>query len=261
MMNKLSIIKLGGNIINDKKKLELFLNDFNQIEGLKILIHGGGKIASKMSSSLKIKSKIIEGRRVTDKSTLDLITMVYAGKINKNIVANLQSINCNAIGLSGPDGNIVQAKIRTVNKIDYGFVGDITKINSELFLLLLNNGFTPICCSLSHDKKGQVLNTNADTIAASIAIELSSKYNVSLYYCFEKNGVLNSVNDEDSIIDKIDPSIYIKLKSKEVINSGMIPKIDNCFDALKNGVKTVKIGSIKMIKSNINHTKIVLQND
>tara|TARA_B100001093_G_scaffold464157_1_gene480817 strand:- start:21 stop:803 length:783 start_codon:yes stop_codon:yes gene_type:complete len=260
-MNKLSIIKLGGNIINDKKKLKLFLNDFNQIEGLKILIHGGGKIATKMSSSLKIKSKIIEGRRVTDKSTLDLITMVYAGKINKNIVANLQSINCNAIGLSGPDGNIVQAKIRTVNKIDYGFVGDITKINSELFLLLLNNGFTPICCSLSHDKKGQVLNTNADTIAASIAIELSSKYNVSLYYCFEKNGVLNSVNDEDSIIDKIDPSIYSKLKSKEVINSGMIPKIDNCFDALKNGVKTVKIGSIKMIKSNINHTKIVLQND
>ena len=260
-MNKLSIIKLGGDIINNKKNLNLFLNDFNQIEGLKILIHGGGKIATKLSSSLKIKSKIIEGRRITDESTLDLITMVYAGKINKNIVANLQSINCNAIGLSGPDGNIIQAKIRPINKIDYGFVGDITKVNPELFSLLLNNGFTPICCSLSHDKKGQVLNTNADTIAASIAIELSSKYNVSLYYCFEKNGVLNSVNDEDSIIDKIDPSIYSKLKSKEVINSGMIPKIDNCFDALKNGVKTVKIGSIKMIKSNINHTKIVLQND
>ena len=257
-MNKLSIIKLGGDIISNKKKLKLFLNDFNQIEGLKILIHGGGKIATKLSSSLKIKSKIIEGRRITDESTLDLITMVYAGKINKNIVANLQSINCNAIGLSGPDGNIIQAKIRPINKIDYGFVGDITKVNPELFSLLLNNGFTPICCSLSHDKKGQVLNTNADTIAASIAIELSSKYNVSLFYCFEKNGVLNSVNDEDSIIDKIDPSIYSKLKSKEVINSGMIPKIDNCFDALKNGVKTVKIGSIKMIKSNISHTKIVL---
>ena len=257
-MNKLSIIKLGGDIINNKKKLNLFLNDFNQIEGLKILIHGGGKIATKLSSSLKIKSKIIEGRRITDESTLDLITMVYAGKINKNIVANLQSINCNAIGLSGPDGNIIQAKIRPINKIDYGFVGDITKVNPELFSLLLNNGFTPICCSLSHDKKGQVLNTNADTIAASIAIELSSKYNVSLYYCFEKNGVLNSVNDEDSIIEKIDPSIYSKLKSKEVINSGMIPKIDNCFDALKNGVKTVKIGSIRMIKSNISHTKIVL---
>ena len=257
-MNKLSIIKLGGDIINNKKNLNLFLNDFNQIEGLKILIHGGGKIATKLSSSLKIKSKIIEGRRITDESTLDLITMVYAGKINKNIVANLQSINCNAIGLSGPDGNIIQAKIRPINKIDYGFVGDITKVNPELFSLLLNNGFTPICCSLSHDKKGQVLNTNADTIAASIAIELSSKYNVSLYYCFEKNGVLNSVNDEDSIIEKIDPSIYSKLKSKEVINSGMIPKIDNCFDALKNGVKTVKIGSIRMIKSNISHTKIVL---
>ena len=257
-MNKLSIIKLGGDIISNKKKLKLFLNDFNQIEGLKILIHGGGKIATKLSSSLKIKSKIIEGRRITDESTLDLITMVYAGKINKNIVANLQSINCNAIGLSGPDGNIIQAKIRPINKIDYGFVGNITKVNPELFSLLLNNGFTPICCSLSHDKKGQVLNTNADTIAASIAIELSSKYNVSLFYCFEKNGVLNSVNDEDSIIDKIDPSIYSKLKSKEVINSGMIPKIDNCFDALKNGVKTVKIGSIKMIKSNISHTKIVL---
>ena len=130
-MNKLSIIKLGGDIISNKKKLKLFLNDFNQIEGLKILIHGGGKIATKLSSSLKIKSKIIEGRRITDESTLDLITMVYAGKINKNIVANLQSINCNAIGLSGPDGNIIQAKIRPINKIDYGIVGNITKVNQE----------------------------------------------------------------------------------------------------------------------------------
>jgi acetylglutamate kinase len=259
--NRLSVIKIGGNIIDNEKQLKLFLNNFKQIDGLKILVHGGGKIATNISNSLKIKSKIIDGRRITNKSTLDIITMVYAGKINKNIVSNLQSINCNAIGLSGPDGNTIEAKKRKVNKINYGFVGDIKKINTELLILLLNNKYFPVICSLSHDKQGQILNTNADTIAASIAVGLSSKFNVALYYCFEKNGVLNSVDDEENIIDEINPNSYYKLKSEGIINSGMIPKIDNCFDALRNGVKTVKIGSIKMIKSNINHTSIVLQND
>ena len=259
--NRLSVIKVGGNIIDNEKQLKLFLNNFRQIDGLKILVHGGGKIATKISKEFKIKSEIIDGRRITNKSTLDLITMVYAGKINTNIVSGLQSINCNAIGLSGPDGNTIEAKKRTVKKINYGFVGDITKINKGLLMLLLYNEYIPVICSLSHDKQGQILNTNADTIAASIAVELSSKYNVSLYYCFEKNGVLSSVDNEESIIDEINPYSYNKLKLEGVINSGMIPKINNCFEALKNGVANVKIGSIKMIKSNIKHTSIVLQDD
>ncbi len=256
--NKLSVIKVGGNIIDNEKQLKLFLNNFKKISGLKILVHGGGKIATKISRKLKINSEIIDGRRITDKSTLDIIAMVYAGKINKNIVSNLQSINCNAIGLSGPDGNTIEAKKRPIKKINYGFVGDITKINMELLVLLLNNEYTPVICSLSHDKKGQLLNTNADTIAASVAISLSINYDVNLFYCFEKNGVLDLIGDKKSVINHLDYIGYTKLKQKGVIDGGMVPKIDNCFDALKNGVKIVKIGSIKMINSNIPHTKIVI---
>ncbi|MDG2371354.1 MAG: acetylglutamate kinase [Flavobacteriaceae bacterium] len=257
-MDKLFVVKIGGNIIENSTKLESFLQDFSELKGFKILIHGGGKKATAMANKLNIPVQMIEGRRITDEDNLNIITMMYGGEINKNIVVKLQALNCNAIGLSGADGNLISAVKRSVKDIDYGFVGDITEINLNLFLLLLENALTPVCCAISHDKNGQLLNTNADTIASSIAKSLSSHFEVSLWYCFEKNGVLGSISDEQSVIELINPEIYDDLKSKEMINLGMIPKIDNCFDALKNGVNMVKIGSPKMIKINEVHTTLIL---
>ena len=257
-MNKLNIIKIGGNVIEDSKLLDSFLNDFASIKEHKILVHGGGKDASKLAKKLGVNTNIIDGRRITDSSNLEIITMVYGGKINKFIVAKLQGLNCNAIGVSGADCNSITAVKRPIKEIDYGFVGDIDKINTNLFKLLLENKITPVCCAISHDGKGQLLNTNADTIASVLAIELSKLYSVSLLYCFEKKGVLNIEKSDQKILELITPTSYINLKSKGVINSGMIPKIDNCFNALKSGVKIVKIGSPKIIKGNEPHTKVVL---
>ena len=257
-MNKLNIIKIGGNVIEDSKLLDSFLNDFASIKEHKILVHGGGKDASKLAKKLGVNTNIIDGRRITDSSNLEIITMVYGGKINKFIVAKLQGLNCNAIGVSGADCNSITAVKRPIKEIDYGFVGDIDKINTNLFKLLLENKITPVCCAISHDGKGQLLNTNADTIASVLAIELSKLYSVSLLYCFEKKGVLNIEKSDQKILELITPTSYINLKSKGVINSGMIPKIDNCFNALKSGVKIVKIGSPKIIKGNEPYTKVVL---
>ena len=257
-MNKLNIIKIGGNVIEDSKLLDSFLNDFANIKEHKILVHGGGKGASKLAKKLGVNTNIIDGRRITDSSNLEIITMVYGGKINKSIVAKLQGLNCNAIGVSGADCNSITAVKRPIKEIDYGFVGDINKINTNLFKLLLENKITPVCCAISHDGKGQLLNTNADTIASVLAIELSKLYSVSLLYCFEKKGVLNIEKSDQKILELITPTSYTNLKSKGVINSGMIPKIDNCFNALKSGVKIVKIGSPKIIKGNEPHTKVVL---
>ena len=257
-MNKLNVIKIGGNVIEDSKLLDSFLKDFANIKEHKVLVHGGGKDASKLAEKLGVNTNIIDGRRITDSSNLEIITMVYGGKINKFIVAKLQGLNCNAIGISGADCNSIRAVKRPIKEIDYGFVGDIDKINTNLFKLLLENKITPVCCAISHDGKGQLLNTNADTIASVLAIELSKLYSVSLLYCFEKKGVLNIEKSDQKILELITPASYIKLKSKGIINSGMIPKIDNCFNALKSGVKIVKIGSPKIIKGNEAHTKVVL---
>ena len=257
-MNKLNIIKIGGNVIEDSKLFNSFLKDFANIKEYKILVHGGGKGASKLAEKLGVNTNIIDGRRITDSSNLEIITMVYGGKINKFIVAKLQGLNCNSIGISGADCNSITAVKRPIKEIDYGFVGDIDKINTNLFKLLLENKITPVCCAISHDGKGQLLNTNADTIASVLAIELSKLYSVSLLYCFEKKGVLNIEKSDQKILELITPTSYINLKSKGVINSGMIPKIDNCFNALKSGVKIVKIGSPKIIKGNDPHTKVVL---
>lgn len=257
-MSKLNIIKIGGNVIEDSKLLDSFLSDFASIKEHKILVHGGGKDASKLAKKLGVNTNIIDGRRITDSSNLEIITMVYGGKINKFIVAKLQGLNCNAIGVSGADCNSITAVKRPIKEIDYGFVGDIDKINTNLFKLLLENKITPVCCAISHDGKGQLLNTNADTIASVLAIELSKLYSVSLLYCFEKKGVLNIEKSDQKILELITPTSYTNLKSKGVINSGMIPKIDNCFNALKSGVKIVKIGSPKIIKGNEPHTKVVL---
>ena len=198
-----------------------------------------------MATDLGIEAKLVDGRRITDEKTIDVVTMVYAGLINKKIVAKLQAINCNALGLSGADGNALRAKKRPVTEIDYGFVGDIPNdaVNIRLLNQLLVDGFMPVFCAITHDGKGQLLNTNADTIASSLAAALSSHYECSLLYCFEKKGVLKDVNDDNSIIREIPSSSFLALQQQGVISDGMIPKIKNAFDAIENGVKDVFIGS------------------
>lgn len=248
MKQKLSIIKIGGNIIEDQDFLSQFLKLFAQLEGNKILVHGGGKRATEFGKRLGIESKMVDGRRITDAKSLELVVMVYAGLVNKNIVAELQSNNSNAIGLSGADANTVIAVKRPVNPLDFGFVGDIVNVNTNSISKLLSAEFVPVFCALTHDRNGQLFNTNADTIASEVAIAMSRAYDTTLYYCFEKKGVLRSVTDEDSVIRKIDQKIYEKLKKDKIVADGMLPKLDNCFHALNKDVHKVCIGDISMFE-------------
>jgi len=245
-MEKLFVIKVGGNVIDDDNNLSSFLKTFASIAGKKILIHGGGKIATKIGDQLGIESKYINGRRITNAETIDVVTMVYGGLLNKKIVAKLQALQCNAIGLTGADANIIPATKRPVTKegIDFGFVGDVvaSQLSAASYQLFLTNGLTPIIAPLTHDGKGQMLNTNADTIASSIAVALSAIYDVRLIYCFEKKGVLENVNDENSIIRLITKDIYQQLKDCNKLFDGILPKIDNAFAAIDSGVKEVLIG-------------------
>lgn len=245
--SQLTLVKIGGNVINDEEKLEQFLKDFAKIKGYKLLVHGGGKVASSISRRLGIEPKMIEGRRVTDAATLDIVTMVYAGLINKQIVAKLQAKECAAIGLSGADGNLIKAHKRKHASIDYGFVGDIDRVDKNVILTLLEEGFVPIVCALTHDKKGNMLNTNADTIANALAIAMSRKMVVNLYYIFEKKGVLLNPEDEHSLIPQLDQIDYTSYKEEGIISDGMIPKLDNAFQALQKGVEKVVIGSPQLI--------------
>ena len=207
-MKTLKVIKIGGNIIDDEAALNAFLKDFAKIKSPKILVHGGGKLATKLSQQMQVEVKMVDGRRITDQDTLDIITMVYAGKINKDFVAKLQANHCNAIGFSGADGNAIVSIKRPIKTIDYGFVGDVVKVNTETLEVLLNNGVTPVFCAITHDKKGQLLNTNADTIASELAIGFANSFATELYYCFEKNGVLKNINDDNSVIKHIDTKNY-----------------------------------------------------
>jgi acetylglutamate kinase len=242
--NDLYIIKIGGNVIDNSENLYHFLKDFTALEGHKILVHGGGKVATEMSESLGIEAKMVDGRRITDIETLRIVTMVYGGLINKNIVAQLQRFGNNAIGLTGADGNFICTKKRPVKTIDYGFVGDMDEksIDAESIKRLMDAGFTPVFCAITHDGEGQLLNTNADTIASALAVTLSQLYETTLIYCFEKKGVLKDINDEDSLIQELDPERYEELKKEQVIHSGMLPKLDNAFTAIACGVKAVIIG-------------------
>tara|TARA_R110002072_G_scaffold293362_1_gene462624 strand:- start:4531 stop:5307 length:777 start_codon:yes stop_codon:yes gene_type:complete len=246
-METLKVVKIGGNIIDNDVELTSFLKDFSTLEGPKILVHGGGKLATELSNKMNVPVKMIDGRRVTDAETLEIIIMVYAGKINKNIVAKLQSFGCNSVGFSGADGNTIIAKKRPVSTVDYGFVGDVVKVDIMVSKLLLNNNITNIFSAISHDQKGQLLNTNADTIASELAIAFTEFYQVELYYCFEKNGVLESIDDNDSVIEQINQETYQKLKKSGIINEGMIPKLDNCFYALEKNVSKVCIGKSNML--------------
>ena len=255
----LHIVKIGGNVIDNPKVLNSFLRDFSKLEGLKILVHGGGKKATEIASNLGLKSTMVDGRRVTNKENLDVVTMVYAGLLNKNITALLQQNNCNALGLSGADANSIQAHKRIVKEIDYGFVGDIDKVNVKTLKLFLENDIVPVFCALTHNKEGQLLNTNADTIASELASELASAYNVVLMYCFEKDGVLEELNNDDSVIENMNTEKYVQLKLKGVITDGMLPKLENCFDALHKGVTKVIIGNHSIIKiENQKHTTLVV---
>ncbi|RKF04024.1 N-acetylglutamate kinase [Tenacibaculum lutimaris] len=258
-MKNIKIVKIGGNIINDEKALHSFLADFAQLKGSKVLIHGGGKLASELAKELNIPVTMIDGRRVTDTQTLDLITMVYAGKINKQIVAQLQAYNANAIGFTGADGNTIISTKRPAEPIDYGFAGDVITVNPQILTVLINNEVTPVFCAITHDANGQLLNTNADTIAAELAIGLSADFNTELYYCFEKPGVLSDVSDDTSVIEQITLETYTQLKTDGIIFEGMLPKLDNCFHALKNNVQKVHIGNTAMVFNSKNkHTSLQL---
>ncbi len=259
----LFIIKIGGNVIDDENSLHAFLKDFASIKEKKILVHGGGKIATAIGDKLGIQSKYIDGRRITDDETIDLVTMVYGGLINKKIVAALQSLHCNAIGLSGADANVLPAIKRPVKSIDYGWVGDVNAIdiNPSTWQLFLDNKLVPVIAPLTHDGEGHILNTNADTMAAILSVSLSKLYNVNLVYCFEKNGVLTDVNDEATVLSQLNSKTYNELKQNKKLFAGILPKIDNAFDAVNNGVNAVVIGNSKyllqLVKSE-SGTKIIL---
>ncbi|KQB43666.1 acetylglutamate kinase [Flavobacterium sp. L1I52] len=249
MKQQLTVIKIGGNIIDNPTELTQFLSDFSKIEGYKVLVHGGGKSATKMAQSVGLTPKMVDGRRITDAPMLDIAVMIYAGQINKNVVAELQANGTNAVGFTGADGNLILSEKRNHPTIDYGFVGDVKKINTPLLQKLIELDITPVFCAITHDKNGQLLNTNADTIASELAIGLSEVFEVTLNYCFEKPGVLYDAEDDSSVIAQIDSPLYAKLKDEGAIHSGMIPKLDNCFNSLSKGVQKIKIGHHKMLKN------------
>ncbi|QHL88926.1 acetylglutamate kinase [Nibribacter ruber] len=245
MSTKLNVIKIGGNVLDNVDNLERFLTDFALLPGLKVLVHGGGTIASEIGKKMGMEPIMINGRRVTDANTLHLVTMVYGGLLNKNLVAQLQARRCNALGLTGADANVIPAHKRPVKDIDYGFVGDVEspdQVNVPFLASLAQQGIVPVFAALTHDGEGNLLNTNADTIASTLAVALSRQFEVNLMYCFEKKGVLLDVHDATSVIHHLQPGYYQELKDKGVIFAGMLPKLDNSFAALEQGVKAVVIG-------------------
>lgn len=238
----LYIVKIGGNIIDDEAALYSFLSDFSDIKEKKILVHGGGKLATRLAEKMGIHQQLVDGRRITDAETLKIVTMVYAGYVNKNIVAKLQALQCNAMGLCGADGDVILAHKRRHPVLDFGFVGDVDAINTHLVEVLLQEHISIVLAPLTHDQQGQLLNTNADTIAQEMAGALCQTFDVSLVYTFEKKGVLLDTEDENSVIRELNPVYYQQLKASQKIYAGMIPKLDNAFTALQNGVKQVIIG-------------------
>lgn len=239
---EISVIKIGGNVIDHKENCTQFLKLFANFPGVKVLVHGGGVMASRIGSSLGIVPNMHNGRRITDKETLDVVTMVYAGLINKNLVAELQSYGQNAIGLTGADGNAITSKKRSIKEVDFGFVGDVEKVNTVLLETLLRQDIAPVFSAITHDGQGQLLNTNADTIASEIATSLAKKHQVKLYFCFDKKGVLMDADDPSTLVPLINEDIFKKLLNDQVIHSGMIPKLENAFNALDKGVSNVWMG-------------------
>ena len=249
-MDKLTIIKVGGKIVEEEQSLCQLLKDFSQIEGYKVLVHGGGRSATKLAEKLGIESRMVNGRRVTDRDTLEIVTMVYGGLVNKNIVAGLQALGVNALGLTGADMNIIRSEKRPVKEVDYGFVGDVKEVNCETLSSLIQQGIVPILAPLTHDKEGNILNTNADTIAGETAKALALKFDVTLIYCFEKKGVLMNENDDESVIPDINKTMFEQLVKDGIVQGGMIPKLENAFQAIEKGVKEVIITSASKFGEN-----------
>ena len=241
-MDKLRVVKIGGNIVDDDQKLQDVLDSFHQLKGNKILVHGGGKLATRLAGELGIKQTILDGRRVTDGETLKVVVMVYAGLVNKKIVGKLQALGTDAVGLTGADGGLIEAHKRIHPKIDYGFVGDIDRVNSAFIKTLIGVGKCIVVAPITSDESGSLLNTNADTIAQEVAKAMTQEFDVDLIYSFEKEGVLLDVEDDASVISTVDRKYYKKLKEEKKIFEGMIPKLDNAFEAIDKGVKRVIIG-------------------
>ncbi|GHT38757.1 acetylglutamate kinase [Bacteroidia bacterium] len=238
-MHQLTIVKVGGKIVEDQKSLKAFLKDFSLIAGYKILIHGGGSSATLLAEKLGIKSPMVDGRRITDEETLKVVTMVYGGWINKTIVAQLQALNLDAVGLTGADMNLVLAVKRPVKDIDYGYVGDIREVNAPVLKELLDQNYVPVIAPITHDGAGQLLNTNADTIAGEAAKGVAYDFHVRLIYCLDKKGVLSDARDENSVIQTLTKEDFLQYKKEGIIKDGMIPKLENAFEALASGVKEV----------------------
>lgn len=249
-MEKLTVIKVGGKIVEEEDSLKKLLADFSAIEGKKVLVHGGGRSATAIAAQLGIESKMVNGRRITDAETLKVVTMVYAGLVNKTIVARLQALGVNALGLTGADLNYMRSDKRPVKEVDYGFVGDVKEVNSELLADLISKGVVPVLAPLTHDKQGNMLNTNADTIAGEAAKALSKHFDVTLMYCFEKKGVLMDENDDDSVIPEITRPLFDQYVEKGIIQGGMIPKLENSFEAISAGVTKVVITKASEINGN-----------
>lgn len=250
-MEKITVVKIGGNVIDNPEALKRFLREFAGLEGPKILVHGGGKVATRLAERLELKVQMVDGRRITDKGTLDVVTMVYAGLINKQVVAGLQAAGCNALGLSGADGNAVTARRRDPHPVDYGFVGDIERVDSELLRRLLEGDITPVFSAIMHDGRGTLLNCNADSVASSVALGAARIAPTDLVFCFEKAGVLREQDDETTLIPEITASTYPALKADGTVSKGMIPKIENALKAVEQGVRSVTIRSSEGLSNRI----------
>lgn len=261
-MKKLYVVKVGGAILEDPEKKRIFMDSFSGLNESKILVHGGGRSATHLAEKMGLESKMIVGRRVTDDAMLDIVTMMYGGKINKEIVGILQSHGINAIGLGGMDGNLIQSEIRSKKPVDYGWVGDPVRVNSELLNMLISNGYIPVLAPLTHDKQGHILNTNADTITRSIGEALSSQYNIEVLFCFELPGVLKDINNPDSLIKEITSETYQQMIDSREIHGGMIPKLENAFNMIKKGVSSVRIihfGQLTHLVNNYSNAGTVIK--
>jgi acetylglutamate kinase len=247
-LRQLLILKIGGKLLDDPALLGSALAAFANIEGPKIIVHGGGKKGSEISRRLGIEPQMVDGRRMTDAATLEVVTMVYAGLLNKTVVAKLQALGCNTIGLSGADGNAILSRKRGAGAIDYGFVGDVENVNNKLIISFLENKLTPVVSPITHDGRGQLLNTNADTIARMLAVSLAQNFDVTLLFCFEKNGVLLNPLDDASVLPSLDAMTYEQHKATGVISEGMLPKLDNAFAARNGGVREVWVCGIEGIQ-------------
>lgn len=256
-MEKLKIIKIGGKLIENEAAFGQFLKNFSELEGPRILVHGGGNFATELAERLGYETKMVDGRRITDENSLKVIVMTYAGVVNKSMVARLQGLGCNSIGLCGADGNSVISRRRPVKDVDFGFVGDVEKVNVDFIVSLLKQGITPVFSAISCTREGELLNTNGDSVASEIAKAMSGSFETELYYCFEIKGVLENYPDENSLITTLNRKKYEEMRESKAISAGMLPKLQNCFEALENGVERVFVGNADIIMKTNTCTQII----